>query len=142
MNIQDASQLSGLAPATIRFYERRGVLPRPPRQSNGYRSYTADHVGILRFANGLRQLGVPLADAGPVLTLAHTGEYGQIRQGLVGALRVALNETGKRLDDLARVQDHLVLLLNGLETVKPADVIVPGVTPCRCVQLVSGAVSG
>ncbi len=60
MNIQEAAHRSGLSADTIRFYERKGVLPRPPRGANGYRQYTEEHVATLEFARGLRDLNLPL----------------------------------------------------------------------------------
>lgn len=34
---------------TIRYYERRGLLPRPPRRSSGYRMFPPSAVQVLRF---------------------------------------------------------------------------------------------
>ena len=85
MNIQHAADRSGLSADTIRFYERRGVLPRPPRKANGYRDYSERHVETLKLAAGLRSLGLALEDMGQVLTLAH--------DGTCGAVRTVLNDT-------------------------------------------------
>ncbi len=60
MNIREAAATSGLSADTIRFYEKKGVLPRPPRRDNGYRSYTDEHVATLRLARGLKDLGLGL----------------------------------------------------------------------------------
>ena len=83
MNIQEAAAASGLSPDTIRFYEKKRVLPQPPRQANRYREYTDEHVATLRLASGLRQLGVPLAEVPPILDVAHTGVCGDIRGQLI-----------------------------------------------------------
>ncbi len=139
MNIQQAAEASGLTPDTIRFYERKGVLPRPPRQVNGYRNYTVDHVRTLRLAKGLRHLAVPLDDVKPVIAVSHSGSCGEIRADMIETLEQALTETEQRLSDLVRVRDHLSLIVVGLRSMTPADVAVPGMTPCEYVQLVSAA---
>ena len=34
---------------TVRYYERRGLLPEPPRRESGYRQYPPEMVGWIRF---------------------------------------------------------------------------------------------
>ena len=54
MNIRAAAIASRLTPDTIRFYEKKDILTRPPRLTNGYRHYTDEHVATLRLAKALR----------------------------------------------------------------------------------------
>jgi DNA-binding transcriptional MerR regulator len=140
MNIQQAAKASGLTPDAIRFYEREGVLPRPPRQANGYRTYTADHVRILKLAKGLRHLAVRLADVTPVIAVAHNGTCGDVRAGMIDTLEHALRETEQRLRELVHTRDDLSLILEGLRSMESSETAVPGMTACQCVRLVSGAV--
>ena len=139
MNIQEAAAQSGLTPDTIRYYERSGVLPRPPRQPNGYRTYTADHVRTLRLAKGLRHLAVPLEAVKSVNAVAHSGTCGEVRGDLTATLGEALAEIERRLSDLTHARDHLRLILSGLTSMQPGDTAVPGMAPCECIQLVSEA---
>jgi DNA-binding transcriptional MerR regulator len=46
--IHEVAELTGLAPARLRAWERRYEVVRPRRMSNGYRVYTADQVALLR----------------------------------------------------------------------------------------------
>ena len=71
MNISEASRASGLSADTIRFYERREVVPAPGRLANGYRDCTDRHVATLRLAGGLKDLGMPLTDIAAMVRLAH-----------------------------------------------------------------------
>lgn len=139
MNIQETARESGLTPDTIRFYERKGVLPRPPRQENGYRNYTADHVRTLRLAKGLRHLAVPLDAVKPMIAVAHSGTCGEVRRDLSEAMEMALAETERRLADLVHVRDHLQLIISGLTAMGSTDTAVPGMAPCVCIELVSEA---
>lgn len=60
MKIGELAERSGVSIDTVRFYERRGVLPAPERTDSGYRTYTSATVERLRFARRLQQLGFTL----------------------------------------------------------------------------------
>jgi DNA-binding transcriptional MerR regulator len=50
------AQLTGVSADTIRFYERKGVLPKAPRNQSGYRVYPPElieRIGFLKRARGL-----------------------------------------------------------------------------------------
>lgn len=61
MRIRTLADRLGTTPHAIRFYERQGFLPVPPRAENGYREYADADVQRLRLLIGLRQLDLPLA---------------------------------------------------------------------------------
>ena len=46
MRIQEVESATGMDRATIRFYEREGLL-EPERLDNSYRNYTDDHIQLL-----------------------------------------------------------------------------------------------
>ena len=69
MRIGELSTATGVAVATIRFYERAGLLPPACRQPNGYRQFGRRAVDQLRFVQGCRNLGIPLADVKKLVPL-------------------------------------------------------------------------
>lgn len=137
MNILEASRQTDLSPDTIRFYERHGVLPRPPRRENGYRDYAQEHLATLRLVRGLRHLEMSLADMREVARVAHDATCGDLRQTLDGQLRDALERADARIRELEHTRGHIDGLLAGLGRMGPTDERIPGTSPCRCVQLVS-----
>lgn len=138
MNIQQAAEASGLSPDTIRFYERREVIPRPPRRDNGYREYTDEHIATLRLAKGLRDLDVPLADVGSIVAVAHDGTCGALRGTLIDTLSGALSESEARIRALTHTRNELAALLTGLRNMSARQRRVPGMARCECVRLVAG----
>src|SRR5215216_250226 len=58
---------------TLRYYERRGLLPEPERQKSGYRVYGPDAVRTVRFVKRAQELGFGLRDAQALLALAGGG---------------------------------------------------------------------
>ena len=60
--IHEVAELTGLAPARLRAWERRYEVVRPERMSNGYRAYTADQVALLRAYARLIEGGERIGD--------------------------------------------------------------------------------
>ena len=63
----------GVRPDTIRYYERAGLLPAPPRTPAGYRLYPESSVDRVRFVQGCARLGLRLADVADLLAVRDTG---------------------------------------------------------------------
>lgn len=61
--IQVAAELCGIAPATLRAWERRYGIPVPRRTASAYRLYTADDVELIRRMRALVESGVSPAEA-------------------------------------------------------------------------------
>jgi DNA-binding transcriptional MerR regulator len=58
---------------TVRFYERRGVLPEPARRPSGYREYPASTVERIRMARMLQNLGFTLDE---IIDMLHAHDAG------------------------------------------------------------------
>lgn len=62
MTIQEVAELTGISAYTIRFYEKRGVLPPVKRTEGGIRQFTEADVSFLRFLLDLKRIGMSLED--------------------------------------------------------------------------------
>lgn len=67
------AQQAGVNAQTLRYYERRGLLPDPPRTAGGYRSYGPEAVRRVRFVKHAQELGFSLAEIDVLLHLADGG---------------------------------------------------------------------
>ncbi len=56
-------------PETIRYYERRGLLPEPHRNGSGFREYTQEAVNRTEFIKRLQALGFSLKEISELLSL-------------------------------------------------------------------------
>jgi len=54
---------------TVRYYERRGLLPEPPRKDSGYRQYSENDVSRLLFIKRAQTLGFTLKEILELLSL-------------------------------------------------------------------------
>jgi DNA-binding transcriptional MerR regulator len=75
MKIQEFSRLSGLSAKTIRYYESIGILPSPPRTSNGYRDYGEKDFERARFVAGIRSLDLSLDEIAEILAMRDRREH-------------------------------------------------------------------
>ena len=57
------SKRTGCNIETIRYYERIGLLPKPPRTEGGHRLYNNEHIKRLTFVRRSRELGFTLDEA-------------------------------------------------------------------------------
>ena len=54
---------------TVRYYERRGLLAKPPRTESNYRLYSEDSVRRVRFVKRAQELGFSLKEIKELLAL-------------------------------------------------------------------------
>ena len=69
MTIGKLAQQVTVGQDTIRFYEREGLIPEPPRTSSGYRQYPAETATRLRFILRVKNLGFALKEVKELLSL-------------------------------------------------------------------------
>lgn len=54
---------------TIRYYERRGLLEKPPRSRSNYRLYSEEAITRIRFIKRAQELGFSLKEIKELLSL-------------------------------------------------------------------------
>jgi DNA-binding transcriptional MerR regulator len=122
MKIGQVADLAEVSIDTVRFYERRGVLPRPERTASGYRTYTPATVQRIRLARRLQQLGLTLDE---VIDALHATDHDDIS---CASERWRLETVLTRIDDKIaelqatrrHVQDVLTACDNGSCTFQPS----------------------
>src|SRR5438034_8323228 len=65
----EVAKHGGVNLETIRYYERCGLLPKPPRTPSGYRTFGTDAVRRLRFIKHAQELGFSLKEIKELLAL-------------------------------------------------------------------------
>lgn len=69
MKIGDIAAAAGVPSATVRFYERRGLIPEAPRTPAGYRTYGTETARRLQFIRHAQELGFSLDEVRRMLDL-------------------------------------------------------------------------
>lgn len=89
---------------TVRYYERAGLLPEPPRRISGYRAYPADAVKRLRFIRRAKTLGFTLPEIGELLALsAPRAEVRKVKR----AAQAKLDLLDEKIAELERIRAGL-----------------------------------
>lgn len=102
MKIGEVAAAAGVTVDTIRFYERRGVLPEPDRRPSGYRDYPVDIVERLRLARSLQGVGLTLDEIVDALAAHDAG--GATCDSERWRLDVALERIEQRIAELQAVR--------------------------------------
>ena len=69
LTIGRLAQEAGVHVETVRYYERRRLLARPPEPASGYRIYPREAIRRIRFIKRAQQLGFSLREIGELLSL-------------------------------------------------------------------------
>ena len=87
---------------TIRYYERIGILPEPPRTSGGHRIYDDDHLKRLTFVRRSRELGFTLEEIRQLLGLVDGGDYTCAEVKVITVEH--LDDVRQKIKDLRRLE--------------------------------------
>jgi MerR family mercuric resistance operon transcriptional regulator len=102
LSIGKLAASSGVGVETVRFYQRRGLLPQPPRD-DGIRRYGSDDVRRLRFIKQAQAAGFTLEEIKELLDLDASEDRSRARE-LANARVKALDA---RIAELQRARDAL-----------------------------------
>jgi len=95
---------------TLRYYERRGILPAPRRSPSGYREYSPDAVQAIRFIKRAQDLGFTLREVQELLRLRGSRTSGRSRARAAAAAK--LREVDAKIAELRTLRRALEVLLN------------------------------
>lgn len=71
MTVGKLAASAGVGVETIRFYQKRGLIPQPARRGSGYRMYDDDVVARIRFIKNAQALGFTLTEIAELIDLEH-----------------------------------------------------------------------
>ena len=70
LTIGQLAKETGTNIETIRYYERRGLIPEPPRRESGYREFPPEYIERILFIKRAQALGFTLKEISELLALA------------------------------------------------------------------------
>jgi DNA-binding transcriptional MerR regulator len=102
------ASLAGCQPLTIRFYEKKGLMEKPKRQENGYRTYTDKDVERLVFIRHCRYHGFSMDEIRDLLSLRDAPEASC---GTVDSILIKqINKLDEYIRSTKRLREELIEL--------------------------------
>lgn len=110
MWIGEAAGQAGVNVQTLRYYERRGLLPGLPRRASGYREFPDDAVRVVRFIKRAQELGFTLDEVGELLRLRQNSRRNRVRIRSLAERRIGQIE--RKIAELERMKQALETLVH------------------------------
>lgn len=109
MTISQAARQAGCGVETIRFYERQGLIERPPKPPVGFRHYPSEIVDRVRFIRQAQVLGFSLREIDELLALRTdpAADCADVR----ARASAKLDEVGRKIAELERIREALAELI-------------------------------
>jgi DNA-binding transcriptional MerR regulator len=105
MKIGEVAERTGVSESIIRYYERKGVLPRPRRDAAGYRDYSDIDFARIQLVTGARRLGCSLAEIKSIIALQDRQHVPSMQ--ILELLSHKVNEVGREMDRLKEIRAAL-----------------------------------
>ncbi|WP_033443581.1 MerR family transcriptional regulator [Saccharothrix sp. NRRL B-16314] len=109
MRSGELAAAAGVNVQTLRYYERRGLLPEPRRSLGGYRDYDEGAVALLRVVKAAQRLGFTLDD---IAELLDAGRRRHPTPDLQARAQAKLVEVDQRMEDLTKIREELVRVVD------------------------------
>ena len=101
------AETAGVNVETIRFYQRKGLMPEPDKPYGSIRRYGAAELARVRFIKSAQRLGFSLEEVGELLKLEDGARCSEARQ----LAEQKLVDVRQKLSDLQRIESVLAGLV-------------------------------
>lgn len=103
--IKDVSELTGLPPSTLRYYDKQGLLPNLGRDNNNIRVFTDEDCRQLRLIECLKKSGLSIKDIKNFIDMADDGD-----KALHDKLEIFMKRRENLKTELSNLQDILGII--------------------------------
>jgi MerR family mercuric resistance operon transcriptional regulator len=110
MTISQLARKSSVNLETIRYYERRGLIPKPPRNVSGYRQYSQEDIARTKFIKRAQMLGFSLREILEILSLRM--EPGKTCGDMKARVEAKIEDVEQKIADLRQMQEALLNLVS------------------------------
>lgn len=105
MTIGKLAKEAGVGVETIRFYERKGLIRKPPKRDSGFRTYSGEEVTRIRFIRRAQELGFTLREVKELVELQSKKKMtgGQVQK----KADQKIEEIRQKISDLKKMEESL-----------------------------------
>jgi len=124
MRIGEVAAGAGVNIQTLRYYERRGLLPEPGRRGSGFRAYDPETIRLVRFIKRAQELGFTLREIAELVELRRSPRGGAEVRALAAA----------KIEDIERRMARLSAMRNALGGLVQACECEEGAPTCPIIE--------
>src|SRR5215471_21299746 len=114
LRVAELAGRAGVAPSTVRFYERAGLLSPARRAVNGYRVFDESALDELAFISRAKSIGMSLEDIAALLATWPAGECRSLQARLRAFLAGRLGQVHEQVAELGLFERQLRAVLDRL----------------------------
>lgn len=108
--IGEVARRASVNKETVRYYEKRELIPKPDRRRSGYRIFTQRHIDQIKFIKRAQELGFTLSEIKELLALRMDEDTtcSEIRE----EARKKYRDVIQKIEDLNRIKETLIELID------------------------------
>ncbi len=105
LTIGKIAKTAAVGVETIKFYEKKGLLAKPPKPTKGFRLYPEDYASRISFIKRAQDLGFTLREVKELLKLKvdKAATCGQVKK----RTELKIDEIEKKIEDLKKMKRTL-----------------------------------
>jgi DNA-binding transcriptional MerR regulator len=130
MRIAEVAEQLGVPPSTVRYYERIGLVPSPPRTPSGYRNYDDEAAARLLFVIRAKRIGLTLDQIAEVLPIWNGVNCAATHDEITRLIEVKKAEVHERMLELQRFAEQLDEVRVALAEAPPPAACLPDLSCC------------
>jgi len=108
--IGEVARRANVNKETVRYYEKRDLIPKPDRRRSGYRIFTQRHIDQIRFIKRAQELGFTLSEIKELLDLRMDDNTtcSEIKR----EAQAKYQDVAEKIEDLQRIKETLTDLID------------------------------
>ncbi len=119
LRVSELAARAGVAPSTVRFYERAGLLSPARRAANGYRVFDESALDELAFVSRAKRIGMSLEDIADLAVAWPAGECRSLQARLRAFLAGRIGQVHEQVAELGMFEHQLQVVLDRLSARDP-----------------------
>lgn len=119
LRVSELAERAGVAPSTVRFYERAGLLSPARRAANGYRVFNESALRELAFVHRAKGIGMSLEDIAGLVAAWPSGKCQSLQARMRMYLAERISQVREQLAELGAFERQLQTVLGRLAARDP-----------------------
>ncbi|MDR8391984.1 MerR family transcriptional regulator [Aliifodinibius sp. S!AR15-10] len=111
--IGEVARKANVNKETVRYYEKRDLIPKPDRRRSGYRIFTQRHIDQLRFIKRAQELGFTLSEIKELLELRM--DEGTTCNEIKAEAEKKYRDVVDKMNDLQQIKETLLELIDSCD---------------------------